>query len=133
MMASEPNRRLECDHDYILTSGALFHTDHTNLCIRVIPITTGKSSEILWSRLVRSRHTVNKWMRKGSLRRVWHPMLGAKEVTFLIHLWQTILKTYQGNIIDTYESVGLRLCLDTLGVSYIREYIRRVLLPEYHQ
>ena len=41
-------------------------------------------------------------MRKGCLRRVWYHMLMAKEVTFLIHLWQNILKMYLGNIIDTH-------------------------------
>ena len=92
-------------------------------------MTTGKSSEILWSWFVGSRDTVNKWMRKGSLR-VWYHMLMAKEVAFLIHLRQNILKMYLGNIIDTHYSVGLHLCLDTLGVSYIREYICRVLLSE---
>jgi hypothetical protein len=61
-------------------------------------------------------------------------MLGnmAKEVTSLIRLWRNILKMYLGNIIDTHYSVRLHLCLDTLGVSYIREYICRVLLPECH-
>jgi hypothetical protein len=84
------DRRLECDHDFILTSGARFHTDPTNMCSGVVPITTGKSSEILWSWLVGSR-------RKGSLRGVWYHMLGniAKEVTFLIHLWRNILKCIQ--------------------------------------
>jgi hypothetical protein len=121
------DRRLECDNDFILTSGARFHTDPTNMYSGVVPITTGKSSEILWSWLVGSR-------RKGSLRGVWYHMLGtmAKEVTFLIHLWRNILKMYLGNIIDTHYSVSLRFCLDTLGVSYIREYIYRVLLPECH-
>jgi hypothetical protein len=70
----------------------------------VVPITTGKSPEILWSQLVGSRYTVNKLMREGSLRRVWCHMLGemAKEVTSLIHLWQNILKMYLGKIIDTH-------------------------------
>ena len=87
MTASETDRHLECDHDFILTSGARFRTDHTNLCIGVIPIATSKLSEILWSWLVGSTDTVNKLMRKGSLRRVWYHMLGIdSKITFLIYL-----------------------------------------------
>jgi hypothetical protein len=67
-----------------------------------MPITTSKSSEILWSLLVGSRDTVIKQRRKGGLRRVWSHILIAKEVTFLIDLRQNILKTYLGNIIYTY-------------------------------
>jgi hypothetical protein len=91
--ASEIDRRLECDHDFIMTSDAFFHTDHTNLCIWMVPITTCELSEILWSRLVGNRDTVNKrpGMRKGGLRLRgvrYHMMLGnaAKGVMFLIHL-----------------------------------------------
>ena len=103
-VASETgDRRLQCDNDFILTS-ALFHTDHTNLRIRMVPITTGESSEILWSRLVGSRDIVNKRMRKGHLRGVWYHMLGnvAKGATFLIHLWRNILKTFLGIITETH-------------------------------
>jgi hypothetical protein len=121
------DRRLECDHDFILTSGARFHYDPTNMCSGVVPITTGKSSEILWSWLVGSR-------REGSLRGFGYHVLGniTKGVTFLIHLWQNILKMYLGNITDTHYSVRLHWCLDNLGVFYIREYIFRVLFPECH-
>jgi hypothetical protein len=63
-------------------------------------------------------------------------MLGemAKEVMFLIHLRRNILKMDLGIIIDTHYSVRLHWCLETvtLGVSYIREHICRVLLPECH-
>ena len=54
------------------------------------------------------------------------------EITFLIHLRRNILKIYLGDIIDTYCNISLHLCLDTLRVSYIREYICRVLFPECH-
>jgi len=86
-MALETARRLEYDDDFISTSGARFHTDHTNLAIGVVPITTGKLSEILRSLLVGGRDTVIKWMRKSGLRRVWYDMLRnmTREVTFLIH------------------------------------------------
>ena len=94
MAPSGTDRRLECDHDFILTGCSRFHTDRTNLCIGVVPITTGESSEILWSGLVGSRHTVNKPVGKGGLRGVWYYILGnvSKEVTFLVHLWRDVLK-----------------------------------------
>ncbi len=58
--ASETVRGLEYDHDFVSTSGARFHTDHANLAIGVVPITTGKLSEILCSLLVGGRDTVIK-------------------------------------------------------------------------
>jgi hypothetical protein len=39
--ASETVRRLKYDYDFISTSGARFHTDHTNLATGLVPITTG--------------------------------------------------------------------------------------------
>jgi hypothetical protein len=64
---SENIMRLEYDHHFKSTGRARFHTDHTNLCLGVVQITTGESSEIFCSCLVGSRDPVNKRMRKGSL------------------------------------------------------------------
>jgi hypothetical protein len=84
----ETIRGLEYDHDFVSTSGARFHTDHANLAIGVVPITTGKLSEILCSLLIGGKDTVIKWMRKSGLKRICYNMLRnmTREVTFLIHL-----------------------------------------------
>jgi hypothetical protein len=129
--------RLEHDHHFKTTSGTRFHADHTYLCIGVVQITNGESSEIFCPCWVGGRHPVDKRMRKGALNKARCVMLRniAKGVTFRIHLRQNILEMYPGKHgIGTHRSVGLCLCLcrDTLGEPYIGEYMRRVLFPERH-
>ena len=70
----------ECDHYFISTRGARFHADHINLCIGVVKITTGESSEIFRSCLVGNRDPP----RKGGLNWVLCIMLRnvAEGVTF---------------------------------------------------
>ena len=67
-------RRLEYDHHFNSTSSTGFHGGHTDLCIRVVQIMSGKSSETFCSCLggrTGDRDLVNKWMRKGGLNRTW--------------------------------------------------------------
>jgi hypothetical protein len=56
----------------------------------VVPITTGKAPEILWSWLVGGGDTV----KESGLKRAWFHMLGntTNEVAFLIYLWRNVLK-----------------------------------------
>jgi hypothetical protein len=67
--------RLEHDHHFESTGGPRFRADHTNLCIGVLQITTGKLSEIFCSCLVGGRDMVNKRTRKRGLNRAWCIML----------------------------------------------------------
>jgi hypothetical protein len=83
--------RLEYDRHFNSTSGGRLHRDHANLCIRVVQIMAGESSEIFYSCLARwvgGRDPMNKRMRKGCLNKVRCNVRRnvAKEVTFLIHL-----------------------------------------------
>ena len=82
-MALENIIQPEYDDYSILTRGARFHADHTNLCIGVMQIMTGESSEIFCSCLVGGRDPVG--VRKGGLnQRVWCIILRnvAEGVTF---------------------------------------------------
>jgi hypothetical protein len=69
-MISEDIMRLEYDHHFISTSSAGFHADHPNLCIRVVQIMTGESSEIFCSSLVGRRDPLNKGTGEGGVNRV---------------------------------------------------------------
>jgi hypothetical protein len=89
--------RLEYDHHFELASGARFHADHADPCIRVVQITTGKSSEILCTSLVGSRDPVNKGVRKGVLNRARCIIL--RSVAKRIHLWRDVLDIHLRNII----------------------------------
>ena len=85
-------RCLEYDRHFNSTSGASFHSDHTNLCIGVVQIMTGESLEIICPclRRVGGRDPMNKRIRKGSLSKAWCKVRSrrnvAKGVVFLIRL-----------------------------------------------
>jgi hypothetical protein len=83
-MASENIIRLQYDHHLDSTSRAYFYGDHTNLCVGVVQITIGESSEIFCSSLVGGRDPVNKRMRKGSMNKArWIVLRDVSEgVTF---------------------------------------------------
>ena len=68
--------RLEHDHHFISTSSSRFHADYTNLCIGVVQITNGESTEMFCSSLIGSRDPVNKRMRKGAINGALCNMLG---------------------------------------------------------
>ena len=83
--------RLEHDRHFNSTGGARFHSDHTNMCIGVVQIVTGKSSKIFCSYLggrVGGRDPMNERIRKGGLNKVWSNVRRnvAKGVMSLIHL-----------------------------------------------
>ena len=88
---------LEHDHHFKPTSGTHFHADHTYLCIWVVQITTGDSSEIFSPCWIGGRDLVNKRMRKCGLNNVWWIILRsvaeAEGVAFWIHLQRNILET----------------------------------------
>jgi hypothetical protein len=80
---SEKIMRLEYNHHFKPTSGTRFHADHTYLCIGVMHITNGESSEVFCSCQVGGRGPE----RKGA---PWSVMLrnvaeGARD-RFWIHL-----------------------------------------------
>ena len=52
-----------------MTSSARFHADHTNLRVRMMQVTTGKSPEILCCWLTGNRDPVSKWIGERSLSR----------------------------------------------------------------
>ena len=90
MTASEI-RSLEYDCHFNSTSGASFRSDHSDLCIGVVQIMTGKASEIFCSSLgdwVGGRDSMDKRMRKGCLNKAWCNVRRnvTKRVMFLIHL-----------------------------------------------
>jgi hypothetical protein len=91
--------RLKYNNHFNSTGGASFHTDHINLCIAVVQITNGKSSEIFCPSLVGDRDPVNKWARKGTLNRALFimPRNVTEGVTFYIHLRRNVLDMYVGN------------------------------------
>ena len=67
-------RCLEYDRHFNPTSGASFHSDHINLCIGMVQIVTGESSEIFYSCLGGQgggRDPMDKRMRKGDLDKAW--------------------------------------------------------------
>jgi hypothetical protein len=94
-------------------------------------ITNGESSEVFCSCLVGGRGPA----RKGAPNKAWCVMLRneVEGVTFWIHLEKKIFRDVSRKTqIGTHQSIGLCLCRDTLGETYIGEYICRVLLPECH-
>jgi hypothetical protein len=100
---SENITRLEHDHHFKTTSGTRFHTDHAHLCIGVVQITTGESSEIFCSCWIGGGDPVmNKRMRKGRLNKVrciiLRSVAEAEGVAFWIYLRRNILETYLGNM-----------------------------------
>ena len=98
--ASENIMRLEYDHHFELTTGGCFHADHPNLCIGLVQITTGESSEIFCSCLVGGRDPVNKRVREGSMNKARCIVLRnvAEGVTFYIDLRRKVFDTYLGNM-----------------------------------
>jgi hypothetical protein len=68
-------RSFDYDHRFISSGDALFRADETNLTLGVVYISIGESSEILFSRLVGGRDSMDKRIRKGGLRRVWWDLL----------------------------------------------------------
>jgi len=65
----------------------------------MVQITTGKSPEILGSKLVRGRDLVNvKWMRKGGLRRARCDVL--RKVSKDIRIWVQV--HLQRNVMDMH-------------------------------
>jgi hypothetical protein len=84
-------RRLEYDRHFDSTSGASFHSDHTNLCIRMVQIMTSESPEIFCSCMegpVGGRGPMNKRARNCGPNKTWCFVLRnvAKGVVFLIQL-----------------------------------------------
>jgi hypothetical protein len=88
--------RLEYDHHFESTSSARSHADHFNLCIGVVQITTGDSSQVLCSCSVWGGHPMNKRIRKDGLDRAWwFNML--RSVAEGLHLRRNALDIYLGN------------------------------------
>jgi hypothetical protein len=87
-IASEDITRLQYDHHLNSATRAYFHGDHTDLCVGVVQITIGESSEIFCSSLVGGRDPVNKWMRKGGMNKArWIVLRNVSEgITFQVHL-----------------------------------------------
>jgi hypothetical protein len=123
--ASGNIRCLQYDHDLKATSGALFRGDHTNLCVRVVQITIGQSSEVVGSRLVGGRDPVNKCMGKGGLRRARCNVLRkvAKEV-MLVHLQRNIMDMYLRNM-DRFYALERSVVL-------VRGHLGHALHPGIH-
>ena len=92
--ASKKIMRLEHNHHFEPTSRTRFHADHTYLCIGVMQITNGESSEVFCSCLVGGRGPG----RKCTPNKAWCVVLRnvVEGVTFWIHLEKTILGMYLG-------------------------------------
>jgi hypothetical protein len=92
--------RLEYDRHFNSTSGASFHSDHTNLGIGMMQIMTGESSKIFYSCLAgrgRGRDPVNKRrMRKVGLDKARCNVRRnvGNGIMFLIYLQRNVLSMW---------------------------------------
>ena len=123
--------RLEYNHHFEPTRGTRFHADHTYLCIGVMQITNGESSEIFCSSWVGGRNPV----RKGGLNKTWCVMLRnvAEGDRFWIHLQRNILEMYlrKHELVPTgalgCACAGIPWASPTLGNTYAGFYYQSVI------
>jgi hypothetical protein len=129
--ASEKIVRLEYNHHFEPTGGTRFHADHTYLCIGVMQITNGESSEVFCSCLVWGRGPE----RKGAPNKAWCVMLRnvAEGDRFWIHLGRTILEMHLGKheLVPTGASgcacAGIPWARPTSGNAYAGFYCQSVI------